>query len=195
MLFKAPNWLNHIEYEWRSPVWGPFLREFARDHRLVRFDQRGNGLSDWDVAEISEDAMISDMVTVADAMKLERCPLLGISQGCGFSIRYAVENPERVSCLVLLGGYVRGRLMRQSADQDDMFRAATTMIRQGWGSPNPAFRHFFTESFMPDATTEQKSSFDELQGITTTLTNAERLWHMMPRWRSASRRVRCACRA
>jgi pimeloyl-ACP methyl ester carboxylesterase len=177
-LFKAPNWLNHLEYEWRSPVWGPFLRELARESRLVRFDQRGNGLSDWEVATISEDLMISDMVTVADAMELGRVPLLGISQGCAFSIRYAVENPERVSCLVLLGGSVRGRLRRQSADQEEMMRAATTMIRQGWGSPNPAFRHFFTESFMPDATPEQKSSFDELQRMTTTAENAERLWRM-----------------
>jgi class 3 adenylate cyclase/pimeloyl-ACP methyl ester carboxylesterase len=177
-LFKAPNWLNHIEYEWRTPVWGPFLRELSRHNRLVRFDQRGNGLSDWDVAEISEDAMISDMVTVADAMELGRFALLGISQGCAFSVRYTVENPERVSCLVLLGGFVRGRLRRQSADQEDMMRAAMTMIRQGWGSPNPAFRHFFTESFMPDATPEQKSSFDELQRMTTTAENAERLWRM-----------------
>ncbi|HSA81179.1 MAG TPA: alpha/beta fold hydrolase [Geminicoccaceae bacterium] len=177
-LFKAPNWLNHIEYEWRSPVWGPFLRELARHYRLVRFDQRGNGLSDWDVEEISEDVMISDMATVADAMGLERFALLGISQGCAFSIRYAFENRERVSCLVLLGGFVRGRLMRRSAEQEEMFRAATTMIRHGWGSTNPAIRHFFTETFMPDATPEQKRSFDELQRITTTAENAERIWHM-----------------
>lgn len=177
-LFKAPNWLNHIEYEWRSPVWGPFLRDLARHNRLVRFDQRGNGLSDWDIEEISEDAMISDMATVADAMDLERFALLGISQGCAFSIRYAVENPDRVSCLVLLGGYVRGRLRRQSPDQEDMFRAATIMVRQGWGSPISAFRHFFTETLMPDATPDQKSSFDELQRITTTAENAERLWRM-----------------
>lgn len=177
-LFKAPNWLNHIEYEWRSPVWGPFLRELARHYRLVRFDQRGNGLSDWDVEEISEDVMISDMATVADAMGLERFALLGISQGCAFSIRYAFENPDRVTCLVLLGGFVRGRLMRRSADQEEMFRAATTMIRHGWGSTNPAIRHFFTETFMPDATPEQKRSFDELQRITTTAEIAERIWHM-----------------
>jgi class 3 adenylate cyclase/pimeloyl-ACP methyl ester carboxylesterase len=178
ILFKAPNWLNHIEYEWRSPVWGPFLREIARHNQLVRFDQRGNGLSDWDVEEISEDAMISDMATVADAMGLERFALLGVSQGCGFAIRYAVENPERVSCLVLVGGYVRGRLKRGSADQEEVARAAKIMIRQGWGSPNPAYRHFFTESFIPDATHEQKRSFDELQRLTTTAENAERIWDM-----------------
>ena len=177
-LLKAPNWLNHIEYEWRSPVWGPLFRELARHSRLVRFDQRGNGLSDWDVAEISEDAMIADMAMVAEAMGLERFALFGISQGCAFSIRYAVENPERVTCLVLLGGYVRGRLRRRSEDQNEIFHAARMMIRHGWGSPNPAFRHFFTESFMPDATPEQKRSVDELQRITTTAANAERIWHM-----------------
>ncbi len=177
-LFKAPNWLNHIEYEWRSPVWGPFFRELARDNRFVRFDQRGNGLSDWDVDEISEDAMIADMATVVDAMGLGRFALLGISQGCAFSIRYAVENPERVTCLILLGGYVRGRLMRRSKDQEEMFAAAQTMIRHGWGSANPAYRHLFTESFIPDASPEQKGSLDELQRITTNAENAERIWHM-----------------
>jgi class 3 adenylate cyclase/pimeloyl-ACP methyl ester carboxylesterase len=177
-VFKAPNWLNHIEYEWRSPVWGPFLREFARHCRLVRFDQRGTGLSDWDVEEISEDAMIADMAMVADAMGLGRFALLGISQGCGFSIRYAVENPERVTCLVLLGGFVRGRLMRRSENQEEMCRAAQTMIRHGWGSANPAYRHLFTETFMPDTTPDQKRCLDELQRITATAVNAERIWHM-----------------
>jgi pimeloyl-ACP methyl ester carboxylesterase len=177
-LLKAPNWLNHIEYEWRSPVWAPFFREFARHSRLLRFDQRGNGLSDWDIEEISEHAMIADMATVADAMGLERFALFGISQGCAFSIRYAVENPERVSCLILLGGYVRGRLTQHSNVEEELFQAARTMIRQGWGSPNPAFRHFFTETLMPDATPEQKRSVDELQRITTTAANAERIWHM-----------------
>jgi pimeloyl-ACP methyl ester carboxylesterase len=177
-LFKAPNWLNHIEYEWRSPVWGPFLRELARHSRLVRFDQRGNGLSDWEVEDISADAMIADMAMVADAMRLERFALLGISQGCAFSIRYAVENPERVNCLVLLGGFVRGRLMRRSENQVEMARAAQTMIRHGWGSANPAYRHLFTESFMPDATPEQQRSLDELQRITATADNAERIWQM-----------------
>jgi pimeloyl-ACP methyl ester carboxylesterase len=102
---KAPNWLNHLEYEWRSPSWAPRWRAFARHNELIRFDQRGNGLSDWDVEDISEDAMIGDMALVADAAGLDRFALFGMSQGCAFSIRYAVEHPERVACLVLLGGY------------------------------------------------------------------------------------------
>jgi len=177
-VFKAPNWLNHIEYEWQSPVWGPAFAALAKNHELVRFDQRGCGLSDWDVEEISEDAMISDMETVAEATGLESFALLGISQGCAFSIRYAVEHPEQVRCLVLLGGYTRGQLKRNSPDQEQLHEAAGTMIRQGWGSPNPAYRHFFTSTFIPDATTDQASSVDELQRISVTPENALRIWEM-----------------
>ena len=94
-VLKAPNWLNHLEYEWRSPVWGPALTALTRQWQLIRFDQRGNGLSDWEVERISEKAMIGDIITVADAAGLDRFALLGISQGCAFSIRYAVQYPER----------------------------------------------------------------------------------------------------
>jgi pimeloyl-ACP methyl ester carboxylesterase len=177
-VLKGPNWLNHIEYEWRSPVWGPVLAELARHCQLVRFDQRGNGLSDWEVEEISTDAMIADMAAVAEAAELERFALLGISQGCPYSIRYAVENPERVTCLVLLGGYLRGRLMRPDPDQKRLFEALTMTIRDGWGSPNPVFRHFFTSNFIPDAPPDVAARFDELQRIATSPENALRIWHM-----------------
>jgi class 3 adenylate cyclase/pimeloyl-ACP methyl ester carboxylesterase len=177
-VLKAPNWLNHLEYEWRSPVWGPAFAELARHCRLVRFDQRGTGLSDWEVEEISQDAMIGDMATIALAAELDRFALLGISQGCAFSIRYAVENPERVTCLVLLGGYLRGRLKRPDPEQKKLYEALTVMIRDGWGSPNPVFRHFFTSNFIPDAPPEIAASFDELQRIATSPENALRLWEM-----------------
>ncbi len=177
-IFKAPNWMNHIEYEWRSPVWGPAFAALARNHELLRFDQRGNGLSDWDVDEISENAMVVDMETVAEAAGLDSFTLLGISQGCAFSIRYAVEHPEQVRCLVLFGGFARGRLMRDSEEDVRHHEAGLTMIRSGWGSPNPAYRHFFTSTFIPDATPEQAASFDELQRVSITPENAERLFEM-----------------
>jgi pimeloyl-ACP methyl ester carboxylesterase len=177
-VLKAPNWLNHIEYEWRNPVWGPAFAELARHCRLVRFDQRGNGLSDWEVDEISQDAMIGDMATIADTAGLDRFALLGISQGCAFSIRYAVENPERVSCLVLLGGFLRGRLKRPDPEQRKLCDALTLIIRDGWGSPNPVFRHFFTSNFIPDAPPEVAATFDELQRIATSPNNALRIWEM-----------------
>jgi class 3 adenylate cyclase/pimeloyl-ACP methyl ester carboxylesterase len=177
-VLKAPNWMNHLEYEWRSQFWGPILAELGRHCRLVRFDQRGNGLSDWEVEEISPDAMIIDMATVAQAAGLERYALLGISQGCTFSIRYAVENREQVTCLVLLGGYLRGRLKRPDPDQKKLYDALTMTIRDGWGSPNPVFRHFFTSNFIPDAPPEVAASFDELQRMATSVENALRLWEM-----------------
>src|SRR5262249_45898209 len=180
-VLKGPNWLNHIEYEWRSPLWGPLFAEIALHCQLVRFDQRGNGLSDWDVDEISQDAIIRDVSTVAHAAGLNRFALLGISQGCAFSIRYAVENPERVTCLVLLGGYLRGRLMRPDPEQKRVHEALGATIRHGWGSPNPVFRHFFTSVFMPDATPEVAASFDELQRIATSPANALRLWDLNAR--------------
>ncbi|MCA1409286.1 alpha/beta fold hydrolase [Ensifer sp. IC3342] len=177
-VLKAPNWLNHLEYEWRSPIWHPWLVRLARLSRLVRFDQRGNGLSDWGVEAVSEEAMTGDMSTVAAAAGLSRFALLGISQGCSFSVRYAVENPEQVTCLVLLGGFLRGRLKRTQPDQKHLYEVGTMMIRDGWGSTNPVFRHFFTTTFMPDAQPEMAASFDELQRIATSPEAAMRIWKM-----------------
>lgn len=177
-ILKAPNWLNHIEYEWRSPIWGPLLNKIATQHELIRFDQRGGGLSDWDVSKISEDRMISDMINVVNAAGLERFTLLGISQGCAFSIRYAFENPEKVNGLILFGGYVRGRLMRNSEESKILHETAQSLIAAGWGSNNPAFRTFFTSSFIPDATVQQASSFDELQRVSTSAKNGARIQQM-----------------
>lgn len=177
-VLKAPNWLNHLEYEWQSPIWHPTLSRLARICRLVRFDQRGNGLSDRDVESISEDAMAGDMAAAARAAGLDRFALLGISQGCPFSVRYAVEHPEQVTCLILLGGFLRGRLKRPDSDQHKLYDVGAMMIRDGWGSTNPVFRHFFTSTFIPDARQEILASFDELQRISTNSEAAMRLFRM-----------------
>ncbi len=177
-VLKSPNWLNHIEYEWRSPVQGPLLASLARYCRLVRFDQRGNGLSDWDVETLSVDAMISDMETIVDAAGLKKFALLGISQGCAFSILYALKHPEQVNCLVLYGGYLRGRKRRPDPEQRALFETLERTIADGWGSTNPVFRHFFTSNFIPDAPPATAANFDELQRIATSPENAMRLWHL-----------------
>jgi pimeloyl-ACP methyl ester carboxylesterase len=177
-VFKAPNYLNHIEYEWTSPIWGPFLAEFARYNRLVRFDQRGNGLSDWDVEQISPEVMIEDMEAVVAAAGLERFALFGISQGAAFSVRYAVKHPDKVSCLILFNGYTRGRKARGGAEDESYHNAAQMMIREGWGSTNPIYRNFFTSSFLTDAPQEIKDSFDELQRISGSAENVMRINEM-----------------
>ena len=108
-ILKAPNWLGHLEYEWRSPIWGPWLSALSVTNGLIRFDQRGGCLSNWEVEGISETKMITDMESVIKVANLDKFALLGISQGCAFSIRYAYENSDHVSCLILFGGYARGR--------------------------------------------------------------------------------------
>lgn len=78
-LVKAPNRMNHLGYDWESPVWRHLLWKLAQDHSLLRFDQRGNGLSDWDVAGISFEQFVDDLEAVVDAAGLERYPLFGLS--------------------------------------------------------------------------------------------------------------------
>ena len=170
-LVKAANWLNHLEYDWQSPIWSHLLHEFAARHQLIRYDERGNGLSDWDVPDISFEAFIRDLESVVDAARLKRFALLGISQGCAVSIVYAIRHPERVTHLVLYGGFARGRTRRDPEHARTLF----SIVEQGWGKENPAHRQFFTSLFFPDGTPEQMQWFNDLQRMTTSTENALRI--------------------
>lgn len=174
-LIKAANWLNHLEYDWDSPVWSHLLHELAVSNRLIRYDQRGNGLSDWDVADISFEAFVRDQETVVAAARLDRFVLLGISQGCATSIAYAVRHPERVSRLILYGGYARGRRKRGSHAAIEESEAILTLMRNGWGQESPEFRMIFTARFLPGGSAEQMQWFNELQRKTASPENAQRL--------------------
>jgi hypothetical protein len=129
-----------------SPTWRHVFRGLAREHTLIRYDARGNGMSDWDVDELSLDALVSDLETVVDAVGVDRFPLLGISQGCAISVAFAVRHPERVSHLVLYGGFAVGGKKRAPAEKDRR-GAMTTLMRLGWGMDNPSFRQMFTRPF------------------------------------------------
>jgi pimeloyl-ACP methyl ester carboxylesterase/DNA-binding winged helix-turn-helix (wHTH) protein len=175
-LVKPANWLTHLEFDWESPVWRHWLRELSRDHTLVRYDERGSGLSDRDAADLSFDAWVRDLETVADAGGLDRFPLLGISQGCAVAIAFAARHPERVSHLVLYGGFVQGALERARTPQE--LEEATLMTHRMplfWGQDNPAFRLFFAAKFVPEGTPEQMRWFSELQRVTATPEIAVRL--------------------
>jgi pimeloyl-ACP methyl ester carboxylesterase len=174
-LIKTANWLNHVEYDWESPVWSPLLHAISAKHRLVRYDARGNGLSDWDVKDISFDALVRDLETVVEAVGLERFSLFGVSQGCAMSIAYAVRHPERVNRLVLYGGFARGRQKRESELDSAHSEALLTLMRQGWGQENPVFRQIFTSLFIPGGTEEQTKWYNDLQRLTTSPENAVRL--------------------
>jgi pimeloyl-ACP methyl ester carboxylesterase len=165
-LVKSGNWLNHLEYDWQSPIWGHVFRGLSRRHTLVRYDARGNGMSDWDVDTLSLDAWVTDLETVVDAVGVEHFPILGISQGGAVAVAYAVRRPERVSHLILYGAFALGGKKRSPAEKE-MRDAMTTLMRLGWGADNPSFRQMFTARFIPGATHEQADYFNELQRKTT----------------------------
>ncbi|HEX8256148.1 MAG TPA: alpha/beta fold hydrolase [Allosphingosinicella sp.] len=173
-LVKAANWLNHLELDWSGPVWGRLFHELSAHRRLVRYDERGNGLSDWDVEDLSFDAFVRDLEAVADHLGLERFPLLGISQGCAVSIEYAARHPHRVSHLILLGGYAAGWRHLATPAEAEAREAAITLARHGWGQDNPAYRQLFSHSFMPSATHEELDWFNDFQRRTATPANAAR---------------------
>ena len=172
---KAANWLNHLEYEWESPVWTHWIEAISRHHLLVRYDERGCGLSDWQVADLAFDTWVRDLETVVDAVGVERFALLGISQGGAVAAAYAARHPERVSHLILFGAYARGWHLRGNPQEIQARTALIQLLRLGWGRNNPGFRQIFTTRFMPDAGPEHMEWFDDLQRISSSPENAARL--------------------
>jgi len=174
-LVKVGTWMTHVELDWESSVWRPWLRELSRDHTFLRYDARGCGLSDREVPELSLEAWVRDLETVADAAGIERFPLLGLSQGGAIAIAYAARHPERVSHLVLHGAFARGRLRRNPSPQlREDAETLAKLAELGWGKDDPAYRQFFTTQFIPDSTPEQQRWWNELQRSTISPANAGR---------------------
>lgn len=172
-LVKAANWLGHLEYEWQSPVWRHWLRSLAQHYQLIRYDERGCGLSDWDVGDFSLEAWVDDLEAVISTVGLNRFPLLGISRGGPIAIAYTVRHPEKVSHLILYGSYARGWQNRDlTPAKREELKVMADLIRLGWGRSNPAFRQVFTSLFIPEATTEQMHWFNDLQKVSTSPENA-----------------------
>lgn len=174
-LVKAGHWLTHLEHDAASPVWRPFFDGLSRSFALVRYDQRGNGLSDWEVADFAFERFVEDLEAVVDAAGLQRFALLGSSQGVPIAIAYAVRHPERVSHLVLQGGFERGRLVRGSASEREQGEAILTLMRHGWGKRGSPFLNAFSAMFIPGGTREQIDSLVDLQRLTTSPENAVKL--------------------
>ncbi|WDR01965.1 alpha/beta fold hydrolase [Devosia algicola] len=171
-LVKAGHWLTHLEHDWRSPIWRPFLDAMNKKFRVLRYDQRGNGLSDWDIATFSLDAFVDDLEAVVDAAGLDRFALYGTSQGAPIALAYACRHPARVSHLVLHGGFEKGRLIRLAESERAQGEAILTLMRHGWGKPDSAFINAFAAMFIPDGNREQVESLVDLQRQTTSPENA-----------------------
>ena len=174
-LVKASNWLTHLDLEWGSPIWRHWWSALSLHHRVLRYDERGNGMSQRDVHDVSFDTWVNDLETVVDAAGLDRFPLLGISRGGPIAIAYAVKHPERVTHLVLYGAFAAGLSHVGKPHELEGRRALVSLMRLGWGLNNPAFCKLFTCRFIPEATPEHEQWFDELQRVSTSPANAARL--------------------
>jgi pimeloyl-ACP methyl ester carboxylesterase/DNA-binding CsgD family transcriptional regulator len=175
-LVKVGNWLSHLEYDWNSPVWRPWLEGWSRFHTFYRYDPRGCGLSDWDISDFSFDTLVSDLETVADAAGLEQFDLFSMSQGGSISIAYTGKHPERVRRLIIYGGYVQGGLMgNPTPEMLEEAEVQLKLLRLSWGNENPAYRQVFTTFLIPEGTREQYDWFNNLKLISTSPENAMEL--------------------
>jgi pimeloyl-ACP methyl ester carboxylesterase len=179
VMVRAPHWMTHLEYDWDSPIWRPWIEELSSGYRLIRFDQRCNGLSERGVSEVSFDAMLGDLEAVVDSAGIDRFILLGVSQSCAVSVAYAAKHPERVRALILYGGYAKGWRLRGNQREVARREAMSVLIREGWGLDAPMFRQLFTSMYVPRATPDQMSWYNDLQRHSATVHDACRLQNAM----------------
>ncbi len=174
-LVKAANWLTHLDYDRESLVWSHWVDFLANHFSYYRYDERGLGLSEHDVDDVSPDTWAPDLEAVVNAAKPEKpFVLLGISQGCGPALSYAAKYPEHVSHLIIYGGYLQGWAKR-SAEEARRRSAIRELVETGWGQQNPAFRRVYTSMFLPEGTEDQLAWFDELCARSTSPQHAARL--------------------
>jgi pimeloyl-ACP methyl ester carboxylesterase/AraC-like DNA-binding protein len=178
-IVKTANWLNHIEYDWDSPLWRHWIDEFTNGRSLVRYDERGNGLSDWDTPALSFDAFVQDLECVVDHLDLGRFDLLAISQGAAVAVAYAVRHPDRVGRLVICNGYAAGWGVRGDEVEVTRREAMLKLTEVGWGADDPAYRQLFTSHYIPDASREQMGWFNEMQRQSASPENAVRLQRVL----------------
>lgn len=175
-IVHTAHWLTHIEAELESPVWHPWLEQWSRMGLVIRYDERGCGLSDREVADTSLEAQVADLEAVVDAAGLDHFVLFAQSQGGAIAATYAARYPQRVSRLIFLDAFAQGALRRDIPDDaKQTARLLVDLVRLGWGQPNTAFNRIFTELFIPDAPPEMARSFDEMQRLSTSPTQASRI--------------------
>lgn len=168
-LLVVSCWLSHLQYDWHSPVWRHFLEDLGRISTLIRYDERGCGLSDWSITDFSLETRLGDLEAIVADLGYERFNLLGMSGGTPVALAYAADHPDRVNRLIVYGGIARDWGTPTPTDEELAFRA---MIKAGWAREDPVFRRVFTNTFIPDAKEEQLAWFDELQRMSTSTENA-----------------------
>ena len=174
-ILRTGHFLTHLEQDWTNAVWRPYLDRLGDGHSVVRYDQRGTGLSTDTPDDLSIEAQSNDLLAVADAASMERFPLIATSQGVPTAIHFAANHPERVSRMVLYGGFAQGRMKRGDDYSADEANALQTMVRAGWGNPDSAFMVAFNSLFCPTATQEELNSLAKIQLASATPEMAARV--------------------
>ena len=193
-LAMCATWLTHLEHQWRSLAWQPWLEAFSRGHKLLRYDSRGCGLSDRDADDLSFETWVRDFERVVDAASFRRFSILATCQGGPIAIAYAARHPERVSRLILYGTYARGRLRWDDRPKEiDKARVLLDLTGLGWGRENHAFLQVWASHFQPGGTLEHLRSWSDQQRAATSPETAVRLLRIG--WnadvRQAAARIKC----
>lgn len=157
--------MTHLEMDWESPAYGDYIKHLSDRFEVIRYDQRGNGLSQWSEVDISFERMVDDMEVVVNEYGYDQVAILGMSQGASVAIAYALRQPSRVSHLVLNGGYARGRKQRGDEASYEESEALVSLIRHSWANENPSTRQILTTLLMPEATQEQVRWFNNFQKL------------------------------
>ncbi len=179
VLVRTIDWLNHLDFEWKSPFLRNWLTEVMRHNTLVRYDQRGSGLSDWNVPDFSFERTVKDFEELVDHAGLDTFALLGGCQGAAVGAAYAARHPERVSKVIFYGAFANG-WPSPGKEQMEQFQALLSLIRLGWGRDNPAFRQIWTTLFRPDADSLEMDWHNELQRVSSSPENAARMLAEFP---------------
>ncbi len=193
-LVMSATWLSHLEHQWRSLAWQPWLEAFSNGHKLLRYDSRGCGLSDRDAGDLSFENWLRDFERVIDAAAFDRFDLLATCWGGPVAIEYAARHAERVNRLVLYGTYGRGRLRRDDRPKEvEKGRLLLDLTRLGWGQENHAFLQVWASHFQPGGTLEHLRSWCEQQRAASSAETAARLLEIG--WNTnvleAARKIKC----
>ncbi|GAB5511834.1 MAG: alpha/beta fold hydrolase [Hyphomicrobiales bacterium] len=159
-LLRGAHWISHLEHDWQSPVWRPWLDRLGVGRRLIRFDARGTGLSERQPIRRAQEDFVADMVAVSNATGEVAVDIFAASQSVPVALAFAALWPARVRRIVLVNGFVQGSYVRGHKAETD---AMIAMIRAGWGLPGSPFVKAVATVFMPRATEDERTNFVEMQ--------------------------------
>jgi len=161
-LVHTPLLVSNIQLEWQIPQIRAWYERLARSRKLIRYDFRGSGLSQRNVASLSFEAQVLDLEAVVDRLGLEKFVLCGFLHSGPPAIAYAARHPGQVLRLILWGTYARGtdwsqapqtQAVRALMDKDWTFYSeALARSFLGWSEGEPARRYaaLVRESIAPE---------------------------------------------